>query len=406
MIKKQKVVDINHQGYGIIRLNSKVIFVKDALPGDIVDIEIVKNYRKYSLASVVNYVSKTDEHSKIICPYYDRCGGCQISHIKQKSQLEFKVSKVKNIFKKYLDLDINPKIVNDKFNNYRNKVVFHVCDNVIGFYEEESNKLVSIDKCLLLDKRINDLIPLLNKLDLSFVEKIMVRVTSKEIMVVFYGYIDKIDILKDRVDSIILINIKEKLLYGKSYIKEQIDDYRFIISYNSFFQVNTNVMKKLYKLVRKYADLKKEDNVLDLYCGTGTIGIYLAKDCNSVTGIEIVENAICDANINKELNNIDNISFVCGDVSRLINDNYNCNIVVVDPPRSGLDKNTKKVLLDNNYEKIVYVSCDPMTLVRDIKDLSNKYELKDITVFDMFPNTYHCEVVTILNSKEKEKRNV
>ena len=396
MIKKLKVIDINHQGYGIIRVNNRVIFVKDAIPGDVVDIEIIKNYKNYSIGEVVNFVIRSGEHNKIHCDYYGLCGGCQISHIKPKSQLEFKVNKIKNIFNKYLQLDIETDIISVNSYNYRNKVVFHVVDNKIGFYKEGSNELIEIDKCLLLDERINKLIECFYKIDLTYVEKIMVRTTSKEIMVVFYGYVDKIDILKDKVDSIILINIKEKLLYGKSYIKEQIGDLKFIISYDSFFQVNTEAMIKLYDKVLEYADLSKDDSVLDLYCGTGTIGIYLSRYCKEVLGIEIVENAIKDANINKELNNISNISFVCGDVAGLVNSKYNQDILVVDPPRAGLDKNTKKVILENEYKRVVYVSCDPMTLVRDLADLSSKYTVTKVALVDMFPNTYHVETVVCL----------
>jgi len=399
MIKKMVVEDVNHQGYGIIRINNKVIFVKDVIPGDIVDIEIIKNYKKYSVGEVVNFVERSSEHNKIKCMYYGLCGGCQISHMKYKSQLGFKIEKVKNIFNKYLSMSIKPRIISVNDYNYRNKVVFHVENNRLGFYMEGTNKLIEIDKCLLLDNRINELIKDFNEIDLTYVEKIMVRTTSKEVMVVFYGYVDKIDILKDKVDSIIQINIKEKLLYGKSYIKEEINGLKFIISHDSFFQVNTNAMIKLYDKVVEYANLTKEDSVLDLYCGTGTIGIYLSKYCKDVLGIEIVENAIKDANINKELNNCDNVSFVCGDVGSLINSDYKQDVLIVDPPRNGLDNKTRKVILDNEYKRVIYVSCDPMTLVRDLSELSLKYDIKDITLVDMFPNTYHVESVVLLELK-------
>lgn len=396
MIKKQRIEKLNHQGYGIVRINNKVVFVQNAICDDVVDIEIISNYKKYALAEVVNYVSMSENHRNVVCPYYEECGGCNISHMKYPSQLEFKVNKVKDIFKRYLNIDIDPKIECDKEFFYRNKVVFHVVDGKIGFYEEGTNRLINILGCRLLDKRINMLVPLFNKLDLTNIEKIMVRTTSKEVMVVFYGYIDKVDILKDKVDSIILINIKDKLLHGKSYIKEEINGMKFIISYNSFFQVNTNVMKKLYDKVLEYASLTGSESVLDLYCGTGTIGLYLSKNARDVMGIEVVEDAIKDANINKELNGINNIEFVCGDVGNLVNNNYVADVVIVDPPRSGLSENTRKVLLENMYERIIYVSCDPMTLVRDLRDLSSKYEIKDVCLFDMFANTYHVETVVKL----------
>lgn len=399
VIKKVLISSVNHQGYGVARINNKVVFVENAITDDVVDIEIVKEYKKYALGDVVNFVSMSKEHITSACPYYDKCGGCQISHITHKAQLDFKKEKMRNIFSRYLDMEISPKIISVNEYNYRNKVVFHIKDGKLGFYEDGTNKLIKIDNCLLLDERINNLIPLFNNLDLTYVEKIMVRVTSKEVMVVFYGFIDKIDVLKKYVSSIILVNIKEKLLYGKSYIKEEVNGLKFIISYNSFFQVNTKAMVRLYDKVLKYANLTKEDDVLDLFCGTGTIGIYLSRYCKSVLGVEIVEEAIKDANINKELNNIDNISFICGDVDRVINEKFNQNVLVVDPPRSGLNKNTKNVILNNGFDRIVYVSCDPMTLVRDLKDLSSKYEFKEITLVDMFPNTYHVESVCLLERR-------
>ena len=399
MIKKVLISSVSHQGYGVARINNKVVFVENAITDDVVDIEIVKEYKKYALGEVVNFVSMSKEHITSACPYYDKCGGCQISHITHKAQLDFKKEKMRNIFSRYLDMEISPKIISVNEYNYRNKVVFHIKDGKLGFYEDGTNKLIKIDNCLLLDERINNLIPLFNNLDLTYVEKIMVRVTSKEVMVVFYGFIDKIDVLKKYVSSIILVNIKEKLLYGKSYIKEEVNGLKFIISYNSFFQVNTKAMVRLYDKVLKYANLTKEDDVLDLFCGTGTIGIYLSRYCKSVLGVEIVEEAIKDANINKELNNIDNISFICGDVDRVINEKFNQNVLVVDPPRSGLNKNTKNVILNNGFDRIVYVSCDPMTLVRDLKDLSSKYEFKEITLVDMFPNTYHVESVCLLERR-------
>lgn len=399
VIKKVLISSVNHQGYGVARINNKVVFVENAITDDVVDIEIVKEYKKYALGEVVNFVSMSKEHITSACPYYDKCGGCQISHITHKAQLDFKKEKMRNIFSRYLDMEISPKIISVNEYNYRNKVVFHIKDGKLGFYEDGTNKLIKIDNCLLLDERINNLIPLFNNLDLTYVEKIMVRVTSKEVMVVFYGFIDKIDVLKKYVSSIILVNIKEKLLYGKSYIKEEVNGLKFIISYNSFFQVNTKAMVRLYDKVLKYANLTKEDDVLDLFCGTGTIGIYLSRYCKSVLGVEIVEEAIKDANINKELNNIDNISFICGDVDRVINEKFNQNVLVVDPPRSGLNKNTKNVILNNGFDRIVYVSCDPMTLVRDLKDLSSKYEFREITLVDMFPNTYHVESVCLLERR-------
>mgnify|MGYP003319881481 CR=1 FL=1 len=164
--------------------------------------------------------------------------------------------------------------------------------------------------------------------------------------------------------------------------------------------VNTSITKdgKQYDVVLKYGDFKKDDNVIDLYCGVGSISLYISKYVNSVLGIEIIEDAIKDAKENAKLNNINNVDFICGDVSKLVDLNTDGNIVIVDPPRVGLDKHTIDVLNKINIDRLIYVSCDPMTLVRDLK-LLDEYIIKDVTLVDMFPNTHHVETVVLLNRK-------
>ena len=180
-----------------------------------------------------------------------------------------------------------------------------------------------------------------------------------------------------------------------------IGDYKYYVSLKSFFQVNTNVTKKLYDKVKELANLDNE-NLLDLYCGTGTIGIYLASDANKVLGIEISKDSISDAMKNKKLNNVKNIEFICGDVAKAISKvNFNPDVIVVDPPRAGLDFKTREFLNNSNAKRIVYVSCDPMTFTRDLNELKDKYNIKEITPFDMFPNTYHVENIAVLYLKEQ-----
>ena len=209
-------------------------------------------------------------------------------------------------------------------------------------------------------------------------------------------YIDNLDIC----DNIVVSNYKSvKAIKGNDFFIDSIGDYLFRVSYNSFFQVNKSGVKLLYDKVAEYAGLTKKENVLDLYCGTGTIGIYLSKNAKKVIGVEINQNAVNDANYNKELNNIDNIEFICKDVS-LIKEKYkNIDLVVVDPPRSGLKGESIYNVLDINPKKIIYVSCDPITLARDLKILKTKYNVKDVTLVDMFPNTYHCESITVLEKR-------
>ena len=171
----------------------------------------------------------------------------------------------------------------------------------------------------------------------------------------------------------------------------------YLVSPESFFQVNYDMTVKLYDKVSEY--LSSSGKVMDLYCGTGSIGIYIADKVKSIFGIEINKSAIRDANSNKELNDINNISFKCGDVENIINSRDFYDTIIVDPPRGGLSKKTKDILLNIGSKKIIYVSCNPMTLVRDINDLKVKYEFREITLFDLFPNTYHVESVTLLSLK-------
>ena len=390
-----EITDLNHQGEGIGRINEKIIFVPKTLGGDRIECVILKEHKNFFEGKLVRIIFPSSKREEYICPYYDTCGGCHIANLDYDNQLKYKKEKVIDIFKKYSNNDINPEIFeSDKKLSYRNKVTLHVFNNKLGFYEEKSNKLIEIDKCLLLSPKMNEVISLLKTIDLNRVNLITIRESSLELMLIVSGKINK-DELNELKDICKTIIVNDNVLFGKGYILENINNYKYTISPESFFQVNRNVTKKLYNKILEYANLNKNDNVLDLYCGTGTIGISLANYCNTVLGIEINKSAIKDANENKARNNVCNISFKCGDVSKLLEDNMKYDVVIVDPPRSGLDKKTKNILQKILPNRIVYTSCDPMTLARDIKDLDN-YKLNDITLFDMFPNTYHVECVCVL----------
>ena len=391
-----EIKSYDHKGRGIARINEKIVFVEDALIGEKVNVEIIKDNKKYMEAKVIKRLETSKDRCNSNCIYYDKCGGCNISSISYENQLKFKKEKVIDIFNKYLNMIINPDIIKTSEYNYRNKIVLHVIDGKIGYYEKNTNKLVEIDKCLLATESINTIIKLIkDNLDLKEVSKIMIRNTYKETMVAFDGTIniDKLIKVLDIVDS---IYVNDKLVKGKDRIIEKLGDYLFYISKDSFFQVNTKQAYNLYNQVLEFANLNEKDIVLDLYCGTGTIGIFLSKYCKKVIGIEINKSAVEDANNNKKLNNINNIAFINDTASIISKIDNKANVVILDPPRSGLDKLTTNTLIENRVDKIVYVSCDPMTLARDIKNLSFVYELKDIKLFDMFAQDYHVETVVLL----------
>lgn len=384
-----KIDKLAHNFKGIARVNDKVVFVDDVLPMEIVDVKIIKDKKRYSEGVSANIIERSNDRVDSICPYFKECGGCSTGYIKYDKALAYKKNIVKDIIKKYAGYDVDPEIIsNYQEYKYRNKVTLRVLNGNLAYTKEGSNELVNINKCYLVNDNINNIIDILNNVDLTGLSEVIIRGTD-DIMVILYGDIDSyiiINELKGKVSSIVL---NDKVIYGNEYITINVGKYKYSIYPRSFFQVNTDMISKLYDKVLEYAGTSK--TLTDLYCGAGTIGIYLAKNFDTVKGIEINKAAIDSANLNKKINNINNISFECKNANE-IND-ISSDIVVVDPPRNGLDKKTINTLLDSSSKKIVYVSCDPITLARDLNLLKGKYELKDITLFDMFPNTRHIETV-------------
>ena len=384
-----KIENLDHFGRGIAKVNNMPIFVGNSLINEEVEIVITKEKKKYMEGFVSNYLKKSPLRVESNCPYYDKCGGCDLLHMSYEEQLKYKENKVKEIIKKFSGLECVNSIVGSIQFNYRNKVTLHVKNGVIGYYKENSNEIISIDKCLLVDERINKLIDEIKNLNLNGINKIVIRVTNNESMAIFYGDINSN--INLRADTII---INSKVIKGNGYIEENIGDLKFIISPTSFFQVNNVGMINIYNKVLDYVD---GGNILDLYCGTGTIGIYVSKKADKVLGIEINEEAIKDALLNKKINNINNVDFISGDVGTVLSKNkFKFDIVIVDPPRAGLDNNSINNIIKINPKKIIYVSCDPVTLARDLNILKEYYDVLEITPFDMFSNTYHVECVCLL----------
>ena len=393
---------MNHQAMGIAKINGKVVFIPKVIVGDIVDIDIVKEYKNYSIGKVKQIIKNGSKRVDVLCPYYDICGGCSISAYTYQDELEYKVNNVIDIFKRN-EIDIKPNIIkSDNRYGYRNKITLQVSNGIIGLYEEDSNTIVDVDKCLLVSDKLNEIIDIIKKnINVNKCNKIVIRDTYYGIMIIFYGSVNSEEVIKyldKKVVSIYTYNNKYKCIYGEKYLYEMIGEYKYRISPDSFFQVNSRTVNKLYNKVVKYAIRnEKKDNLVDLYCGTGTIGIYLSKYFNSIIGIELNKQAVEDAKENVKINGVNNIEFYAGDVGKIINDQIKADVIVVDPPRSGLDKRTKDILLKIKANKIVYVSCNPLTLARDIKELDSWYDLGDITLVDMFPNTHHVESVCVLN---------
>ena len=390
---KITITDIDHMGNGIGKIDNKVVFVPKSIPGDICDIDIYKSYKKYDKGKIKEILTNGDDRVDSLCPYYNLCGGCNISNLDYSNQLEFKVNKVKNIFKKYLNMDINPNVVGSTNEyKYRNKITYHV-GNDIGLISEFDG-LVKIDNCLLVSDKINKLYQEIKQEDLTKVKLITIKECDNGLILIITGNMD-ITNLKDRCISIYMNN---KCVYHKEDGYINIDNIKYKISYDSFFQINTSNISNLYDEIVRYGNFTKDDKVIDLYSGVGSISLYIAKYAKEVLGIEIVENAVKDARENAKINNIDNVKFISGDVSKLIDDNIDGDILILDPPRIGLDKHTIDVINETKIKKIIYVSCNPMTLVRDL-NLFNNYDITNISVIDMFPQTHHVESIVLLEIK-------
>ena len=258
---------------------------------------------------------------------------------------------------------------------------------------------------MICSNEINNVLSILKKMDLSGIDRVVVRSSfyDKSIMVIFsvVGSVNNeylIESLKDSVKSIYIKSGEYKLIYGDEYIVDMIGDKRFVISPDSFFQVNTPMAYKLYSKVKEYAGDLNDCNVLDLYCGTGTIGLFVGG--KSLIGVEINESAVHDANINKDLNGISDAKFICGDSGKVLKGlDKNFDVVIVDPPRSGLSSLSINEVISIGAKRVIYVSCDPITLARDLNIFKEYYNIKEISLFDLFPNTHHVESVCLLEKK-------
>lgn len=423
-IVKAKCVDMSIDGQGIAKSNDLVVFVKEMIKGEEADVKIISEKKNYSYG-IINTLTKPSIHRvNPDCPVAYKCGGCDYRHIDYDYQLEIKKDILINTLKEFNVLDI---IKDDNPYYYRNKVQIPVRDHKMGFYRRYSNDIVVFDDCLLENKQSNEIITFLktylvdNDLD-NNLRHIVIKHSNntnqtmvcfvvrdfdndyshavKELVARFKSIKTIILNLNDK-DTNVILGTKEKILYGDGYIVDEFDGIKVKISLKSFYQVNHNQMLKLYRTALDFAEIDNTKDVLDLYCGIGTISLYVSRYAKHVTGVEIVEPAIINAKDNAKMNNINNCDFVLADAGKNM-DKYiqGKDVVIVDPPRKGITKELIDTFIKNKTKRIVYVSCNPATLNRDLILLKDYYNISDIQPVDMFGFTTHAECVCRLDYKK------
>ena len=451
-INKEYIVDIvslGYEGEGIAKIDRFPIFIPGALIGEKVKVKIVKAKKNYANAKLIEIIERSIERREPKCKNFKRCGGCTLKHLNSKGQLDFKFNRVKDCISKIAGIDEN--IVKytlgmEEPYGYRNKVQFPVglVDGKvsIGFFSEKTHEIIDINSCLIQDDDSNKILKIIRawieeysivpaKKDGVFYKKgllrhIVIRKAFKtdEIMVVLVTLdkkipaVDKlIEKLNSEMSSVksIVQNINSKdtnlvmgekciTLYGQDYISDYIGQYKFNISPLSFFQVNPMQTEVLYNKALEYADLNGNEVVFDAYCGTGTITLFLSQKAKKVYGVEIIPQAIENAKENAKANNITNSEFFVGKseeiIPRLIQDGIRPEVIVVDPPRKGCDVKLLDSIGKAKPERVVYVSCDPSTLARDLKYLEGLgYKTIEVQPVDMFPMTKHVESCALLIRK-------
>lgn len=455
MVEKNKeyIFDIISQGYegeGIAKIDNKYpIFIEGALKGEKVKVRIVKVNKNFAYGKLMEVLEASEERVNPPCAIYKRCGGCKLQHASYKAQLDFKWDRVKDCVSKIGKLD--PSIVKYPLGmeepwRYRNKVQLPIGlingEVKIGFFAPRSHDIIDMESCLIQDEIGDKVVKLTREwiekfnirpynVDGEYDEKgivrhIMIRrgFTTNEVMVVLVTNGEKLPHKEEFVDLMVknipgiksviqninskktnvILGLESKTLWGEDTISDYIGDFRFNISPLSFFQVNPTQTEVLYGKALEYANLTGNEEVFDAYCGTGTITLFLSQKAKKVYGVEIIPQAIDNAWINAKENKVENVEFFVGEsevvIPDLINKGVKADVVVVDPPRKGCDKKLLDAITNIGAKKIVYVSCDPSTLGRDLAILEeNGYKTLEVQPVDMFPNTAHIENVTLLIKK-------
>ncbi len=442
-----EIIDNGYEGEGIAKIDNFTIFIPGAIKGEKVKILIVKVLSSHAFGKVIEIINKSEFRQDSDCLTYKRCGGCNLRHIKYEQTLKIKQNSVQSLVNKTLKnkIEVQETVGMENPFHYRNKAQYPFGVNkdgepVIGVFANRTHEVIPIDKCLIQNPQSEEIA----KYILNFIKENKISIyNEKTRRGLFRHVVIKVGVQTGQIMCILVINGKdipkeEQLkvelttrfpqiksivkninmkntnvileqeninIYGNGYIEDKLGDYIFKISPLSFYQVNPIQVKKLYNLGVEMAQISKEDTVFDLYCGIGTISLFMSKYAKKVYGIEIIREAIDAANENAKINNVNNTEFYAGDVEIVLDDliknkGITADIVMFDPPRKGLDRNTINNILMIKPKKIVYISCNPATLIRDLALFEELYEIKTIVPVDMFPWTSHVECVAVLQLRQ------
>ncbi|AKN32852.1 RNA methyltransferase [Clostridium carboxidivorans P7] len=443
-----KITGMGYEGEGVGKINDFTVFVLGALLNEKVKVKIVKVNKNFAFAKLVDVIEASEHRTEPVCSIYKRCGGCQLQHYSYQAQLDFKKQRVKDCIERIGKLKISEVNLHDTIGmndpyRYRNKVQLPVGEKNgevnIGFYAQRTHEIINMDTCNIQHEAADKVLKLIKswmkkyniksyneQLHTGSIRHIMVRKAFKtnEVMVVVVTRSNElphkeelVEMLLESKENIVSIiqNVNSKktnvilgieciTLWGKDNISDYIGDFKFNISPLSFFQVNPVQTEVLYNKALEYASLTGNETVFDAYCGTGTISLFLSQKSKKVYGIEIIPQAIENAKINAKQNNINNAEFIVGEsekiIPELIKKGIKADVVVVDPPRKGCEKSLLEAIAQMAPERIVYVSCDPGTLARDLSILDELgYTATEIQPVDMFPQTAHVETVVKLYRK-------
>ena len=444
-----EITAVSSDGNGICRIDGYTVFVPQTVTGDVARILIVKANKGYGYGKLLEVLKPSPDRTEPVCKFYKRCGGCQLMHMNYACQLDVKRDIIESAMQRIGGFDgfsLSDMCGMDEPYRYRNKMIFPIGEDkngevVCGFYAQRSHDIMPLDDCLTGGEfnaqvltavksymRENNVIAYDEKSHSGLIRRVFTRVSHKygSIMVVISAngkslpnkddLIARLRKVSDKITGIILnINTKKTnlvlgdeiiTLWGNDTITDNLLGLDFEISPHSFYQINPVMTEKLYSKALEYASLTGSENVMDIYCGIGTISLCASKQAKHVTGVEIVEKAIEDARKNAKANGINNATFYASSaediVPELIEKGERPDVVILDPPRKGSDEKTLSAIIEAQPKRIVYVSCNPATLARDARFLSdNGYSIDSASGFDLFPNTVHVETVALFSKIEK-----